>query len=53
MEITAVAVSLKKKRGLTYYSGNYDQFARQRAAARAVQAAAAKKQDARRAHLQS
>ena len=42
-----------ENRGLTYYSGNYDQFARQRAAARAVQAAAAKKQDARRAHLQS
>ena len=40
-------------RGLTYYSGNYDQFARQRAANRAVQAAAAKKQDLRRAHLQS
>ncbi|MFU8883691.1 MAG: ABC-F family ATP-binding cassette domain-containing protein [Rhodobacterales bacterium] len=40
-------------RKLTYYSGNYDQFARQRAAQRAVQAAAAKKQDARRAHLQS
>ncbi|MEO9780337.1 MAG: ABC-F family ATP-binding cassette domain-containing protein [Sedimentitalea sp.] len=40
-------------RGLTYYTGNYDQFARQRAANRAVQAAAAKKQDARRAHLQA
>ena len=40
-------------RGLTFYSGNYDQFARQRAANRAVQAAAAKKQDLRRAHLQS
>lgn len=39
--------------GLTYYSGNYDQFARQRAAARAVQASQAKKQDARRAHLQA
>jgi len=42
-----------EERGLTYYSGNYDQFARQRAANRAVQAAAAKKQDLRRAHLQS
>ncbi len=39
-------------KGLTFYSGNYDQFARQRAANRAVQAAAAKKQDLRRAHLQ-
>ncbi len=42
-----------EEKGLTYYSGNYDQFARQRAANRAVQAAAAKKQDLRRAHLQS
>ncbi|MFD1195992.1 ABC-F family ATP-binding cassette domain-containing protein [Seohaeicola saemankumensis] len=40
-------------RKLTYYSGNYDQFARQRAAQRAILTAAAKKQDARRAHLQS
>ncbi|AUQ66250.1 ATPase component of ABC transporter with duplicated ATPase domain protein [Phaeobacter inhibens] len=39
--------------GLTFYSGNYDQFARQRAANRANQAAQAKKQDARRAHLQA
>ncbi|GAA6192233.1 ABC transporter ATP-binding protein [Phaeobacter gallaeciensis] len=39
--------------GLTYYSGNYDQFARQRAANRANQAAQAKKQDARRSHLQA
>ncbi|GFE64060.1 ABC-F family ATP-binding cassette domain-containing protein [Litoreibacter roseus] len=38
---------------LTYYSGPYDQFARQRAAKRAVQAAQAKKQETRRAHLQS
>ncbi|SIT83736.1 ABC-F family ATP-binding cassette domain-containing protein [Pontibaca methylaminivorans] len=37
---------------LGYYSGNYDQFARQRAERRALQAAAAKKQEARRAHLQ-
>ncbi len=42
-----------ENRGLTYYSGPYDQFARQRAAQRALQAAQAKKQDARRAHLQS
>ena len=40
-------------RGLIYYGGNYDQFARQRAANRANQAAAAKKQDAQRAHLQA
>jgi ATP-binding cassette subfamily F protein 3 len=38
---------------LTLYSGGYDNFARQRAEQRALQAAAAKKQDARRAHLQS
>ncbi len=38
---------------LTLYSGPYDQFARQRAEQRALQTAAAKKQDARRAHLQS
>ncbi|MDF1729376.1 MAG: ABC transporter ATP-binding protein, partial [Sulfitobacter sp.] len=36
---------------LTLYNGPYDQFARQRAEQRALQAAAAKKQDARRAHL--
>jgi ATP-binding cassette, subfamily F, member 3 len=40
-------------RKLTYWSGPYDQFARQRAALRATQAAEAKKQEARRAHLQS
>ena len=40
-------------RQLTYYTGNYDQFARQRAQQRAIQTAAAKKQDLRRAHLQS
>ena len=38
---------------LTLYSGPYDQFARQRAAQREVQAAAAKKQELHRAHLQS
>lgn len=42
-----------ENRKLTLWSGPYDQFARQRAALRAVQAAEAKKQDARRAHLQS
>lgn len=40
-------------RQLTYYTGPYDQFARQRAAKRAVQAAAAKKQEAKREHLQA
>ncbi|KFI30283.1 glycosyl transferase family 1 [Haematobacter massiliensis] len=39
-------------RKLTYWQGNYDQFARQRAEQRALQAAEAKKQDLRRAHLQ-
>ena len=38
---------------LTYYTGAYDSFARQRAEKRALMSAAAKKQDARRAHLQS
>ena len=38
---------------LTLYSGGYDTFARTRAEQRAVQAAEAKKQDVRRAHLQS
>ena len=38
---------------LTLYTGGYDNFARQRAEQRALQTAAAKKQDARRAHLQS
>ncbi|WP_284163184.1 ABC-F family ATP-binding cassette domain-containing protein [Frigidibacter sp. SD6-1] len=42
-----------ENRKLTYWSGPYDQFARQRAELRAVQAAEAKKQEARRAHLQS
>lgn len=40
-------------RGLTYYQGPYDQFARQRAEQRAVQAAMAKKQQARRDHMQA
>ncbi len=38
---------------LTLYGGGYDTFARTRAEQRAVQAAEAKKQEARRAHLQS
>ncbi len=42
-----------ENRKLTLWNGPYDQFARQRAAARAGQAAEAKKQEARRAHLQS
>lgn len=42
-----------ENRKLTLWSGPYDQFARQRAEQRAVQAAEAKKQEARRAHLQS
>jgi ATP-binding cassette, subfamily F, member 3 len=40
-------------RKLTYWNGPYDQFARQMAERRAVQAAEAKKQELRRAHLQS
>ncbi|WP_299692646.1 ABC-F family ATP-binding cassette domain-containing protein [uncultured Tateyamaria sp.] len=40
-------------RKLTYYSGPYDQFARQRAEKLALAASMAKKQEARRAHLQS
>ena len=38
---------------LTYWSGPYDQFARQFSERRAVQAAESKKVEARRAHLQS
>lgn len=38
---------------LTYYTGPYDSFARQRAEKRALMVTAAKKQDAKRAHLQS
>ncbi len=40
-------------RKLSFYQGPYDQFARQRAERLAVAAAMAKKQEARRAHLQS
>jgi ATP-binding cassette subfamily F protein 3 len=42
-----------ENRKLTFWNGPYDQFARQRAEQRAVQAAEAKKQALRRAHLQS
>ena len=41
------------ERKLTFYQGPYDQFARQRAEQRAVQAAMAKKQQARRDHMQA
>ena len=40
-------------RQLTFYQGSFDDFAKARAAKRAVQAAEAKKQAAKRAHLQS
>lgn len=40
-------------KGLIYYTGTYDMFAKQRAQKRALQASAAKKQDAQRAHLQA
>ncbi|NKX44744.1 ABC-F family ATP-binding cassette domain-containing protein [Roseicyclus persicicus] len=40
-------------RKLTLYTGGYDAFARARAEARAVQSAAAKKQELQRAHLQA
>ncbi|MEO1313650.1 MAG: ATP-binding cassette domain-containing protein, partial [Pseudomonadota bacterium] len=40
-------------RKLTFYQGNYDTFARTRAAKLEQQAAAAKKQQAQRAHMQS
>ncbi len=40
-------------KNLTYYTGNYDSFVKQRAAKRALLTAAAKKQDAKRAHLQA
>ena len=42
-----------ENRKLTLYTGGYDTFARTRAEKRALQAAEAKKQEARRAHLQS
>ncbi|MCG6902962.1 MAG: ATP-binding cassette domain-containing protein [Rhodobacter sp.] len=42
-----------ENQNLTFYQGPYDTFARTRAEQRAVLAAEAKKQDLRRAHLQS
>ena len=42
-----------ENRKLVLYSGGYDTFARTRAEKRALQTAEAKKQEARRAHLQS
>ncbi|VDS09867.1 putative ABC transporter ATP-binding protein YheS [Paracoccus haematequi] len=42
-----------ENRKLVLYTGGYDDFARMRAERRALQAAEAKKQQARRAHLQS
>ena len=42
-----------ENRKLTLWQGPYDQFARARAEQRAVQSAQARKQEARRAHLQS
>ena len=41
-----------ENKGLTYYTGPYDQFARQRAEKIALLTSAAKKQDAKREHLQ-
>ncbi len=40
-------------RNLTFYQGSYDQFAKQKAEKLALAAAMSKKQEARRAHLQS
>jgi len=40
-------------KSLIYYTGNYDSFAKQRIAKRALLASAAKKQDAKREHLQA
>ncbi|WP_166416419.1 ABC-F family ATP-binding cassette domain-containing protein [Cochlodiniinecator piscidefendens] len=42
-----------EERKLHYYTGTYDQFAKLRAERRAIQAAQAKKQELRKAHLQS
>ncbi|XDA99615.1 ABC-F family ATP-binding cassette domain-containing protein [Sulfitobacter sp. LCG007] len=42
-----------EERKLTFYQGPYDQFARQRAEQRALQSAMAKKQQARRDHMQA
>ena len=40
-------------KGLIYYTGTYDMFAKQRAQKRALMASAAKKQEAKREHLQA
>ena len=40
-------------KGLIYYTGNYDMFVKQRLEQRALLASAAKKQDAKRAHLEA
>ena len=40
-------------KGLVYYTGTYDMFAQQRAQKRSLLASAAKKQDAKREHLQA
>ena len=40
-------------KGLIYYTGTYDMFAKQRAQKRSLMASAAKKQDAKREHLQA
>ncbi|MDP5084852.1 MAG: ATP-binding cassette domain-containing protein [Yoonia sp.] len=40
-------------KGLIYYTGTYDMFAKQRAQKRALLASAAKKQEAKREHLQA
>ncbi|WP_296424984.1 ABC-F family ATP-binding cassette domain-containing protein [Yoonia sp.] len=42
-----------EEKGLIYYTGTYDMFAKQRAQTRALMASAAKKQDAKRQHLQA
>ena len=42
-----------EEKGLIYYTGTYDMFAKQRAQKRALLASAAKKQDAKREHLQA
>ncbi|MFB2593523.1 ABC-F family ATP-binding cassette domain-containing protein [Paracoccus sp. p4-l81] len=47
------AILALEDRQLTLWAGPYDQYARQRTEQRALQAAEAKKQEARRAHLQS
>ena len=50
---SVAAILHLEDRKLTYYSGPYDQFVRQRAEKRALMTSAAKKQDLKRAHLQA